>query len=296
MKRVPVRRNRLAGLVVLALLGCFAATAQTPQLQTYSVEVTVPLSQVGANPAPTGVPANILQALQAGALEIRHSLTYSAPNSRMSVRTFLVQPGAPNPTPAAGQSMLTESYEVNVENVFWGAQTVAPPGTNATSIVITGRIGSSSTSILGNLVNKLFVHSAGYDTGRFTNLTTVISGTSTIYAAQGTGTLSAGGTSGGGPGTGGNRPPVVVVTAGNNATTAQVEIQLDASGSSDPEGAPLSFSWRSIGKTAAVINRNSAKPSVQFAEGFGEYVFEVTATDDQGISATGQVRVLYVGR
>ena len=50
---------------------------------------------------------------------------------------------APPQTPPAAQTMTHESYEVNVENILWTAQSVVPPGTSgasATSLVFTGRI------------------------------------------------------------------------------------------------------------------------------------------------------------
>jgi hypothetical protein len=296
---VPAAGKRYTALLALVLLACLGANAQTtPQLQTYSTEVTVPLAQVGAFPAPT-LPANVIQAVQGGALEIRHSLVFTSSTRRLSVRTFLVAPGSPNPTPPPAQTLLHESYEVNVENILWAPQTVVPPGSTGASLVITGRIAGGSLSITGNVTNRLFVHSVGFDNVtpvRFNNLTTVVAGAYTMYATQGTGTFAyASQTPGGGDGTGGNLPPVVVATAGNNVTTAQSEIQLDASGSSDPEKGPLTFTWRFVGKTAAIINQNTAKPSVQFSEGFGEYTFEVTVTDDKGAFTRAQVKVLYVG-
>jgi hypothetical protein len=197
--------------------------------------------------------------------------------------------------------MLHESYEVNVENILWAAQAVVPPGTTATtlsSLVITGRVAGGSQSVFGNLANQLFVHSAGIGSGAaptsFDNVTTVVAGTYTIYVAEATGSLTV--RTGTEPGTPQPGAPTVVVTAGNNATTVLPEIQLDASGSSDPEGLPLTFEWRTIGKSAAIIGQNTAKPSVQFGEGFGEYIFEVTVTSASGLSSTGQVRVQYVGR
>jgi hypothetical protein len=287
----PAPRSAL--LFGLVLLACFGANAQTTPLQiaTFTQEVTVPLTQIGAATQPT-VPAAVLQSIQSGAQEIRQQVTFAAATRRLSVRTFLVGRGAPNPTPAAGQTNLLESYEVNIENVIVNDRTKV--------IVIIGTIAGNTTSPFGNIADRPFVYVFGYDVtatpARLNNITSVVGGSNMFFAVGSTGTLTfAGQAIPPGPGTGENRPPVVVATAGQNATTAQAEVQLDASGSSDPENAALTYAWRAIGKTAAIIDRNTAKPRVQFGEGFGEYIFEVTVTDDKGASAKAEVKVLYVG-
>jgi hypothetical protein len=301
MRVVSARMGPVIKILPLLGLLCLAAYAQTgTDLQAYSTEVTVPLAQIGAVPPPN-VPVNLLQAVQGGALEIRHALTYTSTTRRLSVRTFLVAPGSPNPTPPVGQTNLAESYEVNVESLLWPSQAVVPPGTTTatrTSLVITGRITGGATSIFGNLADGLFVHSVGYDNSsprRFNNITTLVSGVYTMYATGGTGTLTVAGQGPGG-GTGDNQPPRAQATAGVNATTVLPEIELDASGSTDPENGPLTYSWRTIGKSAAIINGTTARPRVQFGEGFGDYMFEVTVTDNRGAFATATVTVRYVGR
>src|SRR5688572_17924627 len=137
--RITPSPGKLPALLLTGLLVCFALSAQTnTDLQTYSTEVTVPLAQIGAFPPPTISTAN-LAAISAGALQIRHAVTFTAATRRMSVRTFLVAPGSPTPTPPAAQTMLQESYEVNVENILWAPTTVVPPGTTpaVNTLVIT---------------------------------------------------------------------------------------------------------------------------------------------------------------
>jgi len=212
----------------------------------------------------------------------------------LTVRTFLVAPGSPNPTPPAMQTMQFEAYGVNVENISWFPTTVLPPGSAGGSVVITGRVNLGGMSVRPDIFNQLFVHSVGFTNASPTplnNMLTLIAGSHMLYAQQGTGTLTfSGGGSGPGPGPSG---PTVVVTAGQNATTALPEIELDASGSTGT--GTLSFQWRSIGPSASIINPTSAKPRVQFGQGFNDYIFEVTVTDSVG-SAKGQVTVRYVGR
>jgi hypothetical protein len=283
------------------LVACLGASAQTaPELQTYRAEVTVPFSNIGAFPAPN-VPVADAQAIQGGALEIRQSIVFTASTRRLSVRTFLVAPGSPNPTPAAGQTLLHESYEVNVDSIAWAPLSVTPPGT-VNSVVITGRVAGNSLSIAGDIANRLFVHSVGFDpanrnnatstANNLTNITTTVAGRYTLYAQQGRGTVGfASDMTSPGPGT----PTFTVTpTAGQNATTALSEIQL--SSTVENASGTVTYNWRTVGKSAAVIAPTTATPRVQFAEGFGEYIFEVTARDASGNTAIGQVKVLYVGR
>jgi hypothetical protein len=285
--------KRCAILSVLVLLASFGASAQTPELQTYSAEFTVPLTALGAYPTPP-IPSNVLQAIQGGALEIRHSVTYTQSQRHLSVRTFLMPPGSPNPTPPAMQTMMYEAYGVNVDAITWYPTTALPPGSSGGSVVITGRVTAGGVSIRPDIFNRLFVHSVGFTNATPTplnNMLTLIAGSHMLYAQQGTGNLTAGGGTGPGPGPG--TGPTVVVTAGQNSTTALPEIELDASGSTGT--GTLTYMWRSIGPSASVIGNTSAKPRVQFGQGFNDYVFEVTVTDSTG-SATGQVTVRYVGR
>ena len=293
--------GRLLTAIAVVLVACSGASAQTaPELQNYRSEVTIPLANIGAFPAPT-VPAADLQALQGGALEVRQSFVFTASTRRLSVRTFLVAPNSPNPTPGAAQTMLRESYEVNVEDVLWAPVSVTPPGTT-NSLVIVGRVAGGSLSIGGDIANRLFVHSLGFDpanrnnpantANNLTNITTTIAGRYTTYAQQGRGTI--GFASDVPPPTGETPTFTVTPSAGQNATTAQSEIQLSST-VANASGA-VTYSWRTVGKSAAIIGPTTATPRVQFAEGFGEYVFEVTATDAAGNTAVGQVRVMYVGR
>jgi hypothetical protein len=91
-----------------------------------------------------------------------------------------------------------------------------------------------------------------------------------------------------------NGTPVAVIAQ----TPEQVltrEVRLDASGSLDPEGAPLTYSWRVVSGSAALSNANSAQPIVQFAA-FGRYVLELTVQDAAGLRDTASVAILYAGR
>lgn len=90
-------------------------------------------------------------------------------------------------------------------------------------------------------------------------------------------------------------PPAVApkADAGVNFTTVQRQVTLDGTKST---GTGLKFSWTVIGKTASMSNANTATPIVQFVQGYGEYVFELTVTDSTGATSTARITVFYLGR
>ena len=113
----------------------------------------------------------------------------------------------------------------------------------------------------------------------------------------------------GSPGGGGNPGgPIVVVVSGsavcnpglgsNTTTTCQTVVRLldlNYTGSSSPLGnTPLTFNTTSRSVQAVVLNPNSATPSVQLSELFGDYLFDVTVTDSKGNKTTAVVDVQYV--
>ncbi len=91
-------------------------------------------------------------------------------------------------------------------------------------------------------------------------------------------------------------PPVRTPTAnaGTNFDTIYRLITLDGSKSTDPDGLPLTYSWRIINQTAVILDVNSPTPRVQLGEQFGIYIFELTVTNTKGISAKSQVTVNFV--
>lgn len=83
--------------------------------------------------------------------------------------------------------------------------------------------------------------------------------------------------------------------AGANLTTSSQNVMLDASGSKDPAGGPLTFSWRVTGaKPAEISGANTATPQVYFQQSYGEYLFEVTVTNSGGQRCTATTRVNYI--
>ncbi len=89
-----------------------------------------------------------------------------------------------------------------------------------------------------------------------------------------------------------NRPPVA--DAGPDQSTIVGTVRLDGSGSYDPDGDPISFSWRVVGPRQATIDGLTTPiPFITFQNGWGEYVFELTVTDSYGASSTSITHVTF---
>lgn len=88
--------------------------------------------------------------------------------------------------------------------------------------------------------------------------------------------------------------PVAVITP-DQQTVVVREIQLDGSQSFDPAGDPITYSWEVTGRPAALMHADTATPIVQFGSGRGDYTFELTVTNNKGLSSKKTTTVVYVG-
>ncbi len=87
-----------------------------------------------------------------------------------------------------------------------------------------------------------------------------------------------------------NLPPVAVAEGTPIAGTAPLTVQLDGSGSSDPDGTIVSYAWSwAGGNTAGGMN-----PAIVLTEA-GEYVITLTVTDNEGARSTDQLTVTVDG-
>lgn len=87
-------------------------------------------------------------------------------------------------------------------------------------------------------------------------------------------------------------PPVA--DAGRDFETLVRQVQLNGTGSRDPDGGPLTYSWRVLQGRAVILNPTSPTPTVQLDGMFGDYIFELTVTNRAGLSSTARVVVRLV--
>lgn len=86
--------------------------------------------------------------------------------------------------------------------------------------------------------------------------------------------------------------------AGPKALTVTArQIQLDGTKSTSANGGTLTYQWSIApgSPNAAILQGNSATPSVQFGPGRAMYMFQLTVTDSMGTSAKDVTTVNYVG-
>lgn len=89
-----------------------------------------------------------------------------------------------------------------------------------------------------------------------------------------------------------NQSPIA--NAGLNQTLpfGTESVTLDGSASNDPDGTIKAYKWSLIsGATVPISDSTIAKPVVKGLKG-GQYIFELTVTDDKGATATAQVKVI----
>lgn len=283
--------RKFARLLTVAAfcVGAFAQQTTPPAIQTFMQETVLPFTNIGITGEPN-VPANVLQALAAGALQVRQQVELLS-GDRLRIRHILVQPGAPIPTPAGAQVAMVEDYVVRINDTVRGANPAS-----ATWVGVVDRFNTDSPFV--GRTGVPVVYSIGWEgtPRRFGNAALLVPGRMATWAMTSTGTLVLDGdpTPGTPPPTG-NRPPNVVIVGAPRFVTVQPGLILDASGSTDPDGGALRFSWRVVRGSATLLDPGSATPRVQFSNS-NEYIFEVTVTDSAGAQSTGTVEVFYAAQ
>jgi glucose/arabinose dehydrogenase len=92
---------------------------------------------------------------------------------------------------------------------------------------------------------------------------------------------------------GGNQPPVALATASPTSGPAPLTVNFNGSGSSDPEGGPITYAWDLDGD-GAFDDSTAAQPTFTYTQ-VGNYVAKLRVTDAQGLSATSAPLTISVG-
>ncbi|MEK7404640.1 MAG: OmpA family protein [Acidobacteriota bacterium] len=87
--------------------------------------------------------------------------------------------------------------------------------------------------------------------------------------------------------------PPPVADAGKSFETLSRTVRLDGTGSRDPSGGTLTYRWTVRQTTAAIVDPTSPTPLVQLGVMFGDYFFDLTVTNSQGLSSTATVVVKF---
>jgi hypothetical protein len=240
------------------------------------------------------LPAAKAQGILSGAWEVRVRLIYNPSGATLTSTIFVVQPSSVMPTPINANltGLIIGVYTLNVEKIY---STTMPKN----ALAFTGTVsGSSIGGVLGNVTGLPFSVSMTYTdptatvATKVTDVVHLVAGRVMVYTKEASGTLVVPKT------TTPTTPPTVGPQIVTVAPTVTIDSQLglDASGTTDASGTPLSFAWKSVGKTSAILNPNTAMATVQFGEGLGDYTFELTVTNGNGVSMTKTIIISYYGR
>jgi hypothetical protein len=92
-----------------------------------------------------------------------------------------------------------------------------------------------------------------------------------------------------------NQPPVANAGAGLTITLPVNSAVLDGSKSSDPDGTITVYNWTQVSgpSTAIIANGNTVSPTVSSLVA-GVYNFQLEVTDNNGLSATAQTKVIVI--
>ncbi len=88
-----------------------------------------------------------------------------------------------------------------------------------------------------------------------------------------------------------NKLPVAAAGADITITLPVSSIQIDGTKSNDPDGSITAYAWKKVAGTGGVIG--NAKAGITAVTGLtaGVYTFQLTVTDNEGATATDQLRV-----
>lgn len=121
------RRNLLTALAATA--AAVPAKAQTlgsiydPQLASLTLEGRVPLNNIlSESPNILSLPAEVLGAIQAGALELRGRMEFNRALRLFRLYQFLVPPSAPYPLPQApafSDPTVGSAFDLAIEHMHW---------------------------------------------------------------------------------------------------------------------------------------------------------------------------------
>ena len=189
---IRIRQLRRVGFSALAVMTLSAGRVQatpvtTPALRAFSVESMISLDKIDAATSVNFAPG-VLAAIQAGALEIRQSISYDPGQSMLRVTGFAVAPGAPLPTAASAQPLIgLWSYTAQVSEVRLSTKI-------RYSLAFVGRINAGAVTAFGDVSGVSVFVSAAYapaaDGGAVTQFASIesnIVGTVNLFSASGWG-------------------------------------------------------------------------------------------------------------
>jgi hypothetical protein len=290
MKLLRSLGGALSLLLLASLLVSVPAGAQT--LTALQVERSIALSNILTTITPAGLPASVLAALAAGALDLREETNYNPQTNSLTSTTFVVTTGATSPTNlinVPGSSLIAQ-VSIGIDKIYITSSTVQ----------IVGTINQSTTTPYGNYQGYPAVYSFGYTKDsppKINNVVDSVAGTIVVYSAAGSGTFtivqpSTGGGGGGGTGI------TISINGQTGATpsfqTTVNQIVLNASASTSTNAGGLTYAWTVTQGAASVTGGSTSTVNVQLGSGKITYILKLTITDSTGATSTATITIQYV--
>jgi hypothetical protein len=271
-------------------------TTAPTSVSALSIERVLTLSNI-LTTLTRNVSASILASIAGGAEEIRTRLIYNPSANTLTDTTFLVPAGSPLPTPLGVNidSSIIQTFVLNVTQIFSSCQPTP-------SLLIVGTIGSAGASAYANFVEAPAAVSLGYTTDTpplINNVVEVVAGSVLAYSASASGTLSFPAVTVTPPGTTAGNPTIVLNPLPPSSGSFQVfqnPFFVNASGSTDPNNLPLTFTWSSNLPVNFVPSSTVSNPSIYFVSGAGDYTITLTVTNSAGKVSTTSFSVQFLGK
>jgi hypothetical protein len=216
--------------------------------------------------------------LQAGQYTFELTVTDNrGASSRKTVRVTVVNSTDQNPVADAGTSQVI-TLPVN-SSTLNGSGSLDPDGTISTytwskiSGPAQGSIASANQSIAtaNNLVQGVYKFKLTITDNNGNTASDSV--TVTVNAAT-------------------NQAPVADAGINQTLPFGTSSVTLDGSKSNDPDGTIAGYRWILVSGASATISDSSiSKPVVSNLQG-GQYIFELTVTDDKGATSTAQVKII----
>lgn len=286
--------------------GCVATVGLSTQIQaatcttapasvaSLSIEQVLTLTNILTTLTPN-VPANVLAGITSGGQEVRNRIIYNPTVSTVTVTTFTVATGSPNPTPIGldiTPSQL-QSYTLNVDKVYTSCNPTP-------SILFVGTL-NSTNGPFGNYSGAPGAVSLGYTTDaspKLNNVVEVIAGNVVAYSASANGTVTFPPLPP--PSSGPSGAPTIILSPAP-PTTGSIQVffnpfQVSAAGSTDPANLALTYTWTSDKPASFGPSPNVANPLITFQSGASDYKITVTVTNSAGVSATQTFILTYINK
>lgn len=267
---------------------CLLATAMfaqsTTSLSQFTAESVLNIDQLTASSTLT-LSQSVIDAAEAGAIELRQQVTYDPDQKIVHVVGFQVAPGAPLPTEGVQTASTLWAFDVRIDEILMNQGQAN--GVVMTGVYLNGASPFENAAPSSAVIS--FTYTSGASDASFQGISVSLVGAGATFAASGKGVIGV------------KKPAVTAVASPHGASVSSLNFTLDGSKSSSAAGGPLTYQWQFLpasGQTAMLVGDNTANLQVNLPPGdpfvYGDYTFRLTVTNAAGVSASDTVTISVV--